>query len=119
MLPAGTVRSTSGYPLLSSSPSIVTDCVMAGKADSTLIVWIPDVPRLNVIRFVWAVSPFELAIACRRLPGPPSLVLFTTYVDNSCRVSSNSTDGCRRRVREILVGLRRLEFAVMASFLIA
>ena len=34
---------------------------MAGRADSRLIVWTPAVPRLNVIRFVWAVSAFELS----------------------------------------------------------
>ena len=61
--------STSGTPVKPGSvvPSIVTGCVIAGRAESRLIVWTPDAPRLNVIRFAWAVSVFELEIARRRV----------------------------------------------------
>src|SRR5271157_3926701 len=79
-------------------PSRITGTVIAGSAESGLIVCTPEPGMLKSI--VWTPeAALTLRIACRNEPGPELFVIWTTNGASSNLCSTRSPSNDRRRVR--------------------
>ncbi len=69
-------------------PSIVTESVTEGNADSGEMVCTPEPAMSNVMVSATPADAFDAKIAARRVPAPESPVLVTGITASSVRVSS-------------------------------